>query len=465
MVSRALPREGSRPMQSLTKETTMLIRGVSPWPRCQRGIAALAIVAAVAVFAFAASAEAAAPSNDNFANAIPLGGASGSESGNNVEATAQVGEPSNHETELGQTSDLGNPSASVWYEWTAPASGLVGFDTEDPGTDYDSVLGVYTGSLGSLQEVEFNDDYGGSGRTSRVVFDATAGQTYKLGVGGFSNLSGAFTLTWGAAARPANDGFASATLIAGSSGTLAGSNFDASEEPGEPKNHAVAGDLGADSVWYSWTAPSSGRYAFTAPGTSWNNKEAFVPAIGAYTGDLSGLNEVGFGTRALGFEATAGTTYAIGLGGDNGNGVLNHVYWGDMGSYTLTWAADDVAPDTTITSASGAKQSVTYAFTGNDNRTSPAGLRFECKLDSGSFALCKSPKTFSPIAHGRHTVQVRAIDEAGNADPSPAVKEIRAKAGPKGLAAIARASKRRATAAKQGYAKSKKRQVKAGPRG
>jgi hypothetical protein len=419
----------------------MFIRGVTPWSRCQIGVATLAVLAVVALFAFAASAQAAAPSNDSFANAITLAGASGTESGTNVDATAQGGEPSNHELELGQTSDLGDPS--VWYEWTAPASGLVGFDTEDPGTDYDSALGVYTGSLGSLDEVEFNDDYGGSGRTSRVVFNATAGQTYKLGVGGYASLSGTFTLKWGPATRPANDDFAAATPIAGSSGTLADSNLDASEEPGDPKAHSVAGDLGADSVWYSWTAPSSGRYAFTAPGTSWNNKEAFVPAIGAYTGDLSGLNEVGFRTRALGFQATAGTTYAIGVGGDHGGSLLNHVYWGDMGSYTLTWASDDIAPETTISSSSGGKRSVTYAFTGSDNHTSPANLRFECKLDSGSFALCQSPKTFSAIAGGRHTVQVRAIDEAGNVDPSPAVTEIRAKGGAKGVAAIAKSTKAR----------------------
>jgi hypothetical protein len=169
--------------------------------------------------------------------------------------------------------------------------------------------------------------------------------------------------------------------------------------------------------------------------------------IGVYTGDLSGLNEVGFGTRSLGFDATAGTTYAIGVGGDAGGSVLNHVYWGDMGSYTLTWAEDGVAPETTITSWSGGKQSVTYAFTGSDNHTSPADLRFECKLDGGPFASCKSPKTFSPVAHGLHTVQVRAIDEAGNVDPSPAVKQIRAKGGPKTAAAIRRAAKRRASVA------------------
>jgi hypothetical protein len=426
----------------------MCIRAVSPWSRCQTRIATLAALAVVALFALAGSAQAAAPGNDDFANALTITGASGTQSGSTLEATTQSGEPNNHEAEVGQTNDLG--TASVWYEWTAPASGLVGFQTEDPGTDYDTTLGVYTGSLGSLNEVDYNDDYGSTTRQSRVVFNASAGQTYKLAVGGYSNLSGAFTLKWDAATRPANDAFASAVPIAGSSGTQAGSNFDASEEPGELKNHFPVSDLGADSVWYTWTAPTSGRYAFTAPGTPWNENpdEPFFAVVGGYTADLSGLNEVGFG-RALGFQATAGTTYAIAVGGDHGD-ALNHAYWGDMGSFTLTWVEDNVAPETTITSSSGGKHSITYAFTGSDNHSSFANLRFECKLDSGSFESCgKNPKTISPIAGGLHTVQVRAIDEAGNVDPSPAVKQIRAKGGAKAAAATAARAKKKGHSAKR----------------
>ena len=88
-------------------------------------------------------------------------------------------------------------------------------------------------------------------------------------------------------------------------------------------------------------------------------------------------------------------------------------------------------------------------FTGSDNHTSPAGLRFECKLDSGAFASCKSPKTISPIAGGLHTVQVRAIDEAGNVDPSPAVKQIRAKGGSKAVAATAARAKKKGHSTKR----------------
>jgi len=242
--------------------------------------------------------------------------------------------------------------------------------------------------------------------------------------------------------------FALATPIAGSTGTQAGSNFDATEQPGEPRNHLKGADLGADSVWYSWTAPTYGRYVFTAPGTSFDPFGTFIPAMGAYTGDLSGLNEVGFGTRAVALDAVAGTTYTIGVGGAGGEILLNRVYWGDMGSFTLTWTEDEIPPDTTITSASGGKHSLTYTFTGSDNHSPSGTLKFQCKLDASAFQSCLSAKTISPIAGGRHTVQVRAIDQAGNIDPTPAVKEIRVKGGSKGLAATRKATKRRVSAAR-----------------
>ena len=45
---------------------------------------------------------------------------------------------------------------------------------------------------------------------------------------------------------------------------------------------------------------------------------------------------------------------------------------------------------------------------------------FECKLDKKQWEPCASPKTVKRLDEGKHTFQVRAIDTAGNVDPSPA---------------------------------------------
>ncbi|MSO41493.1 MAG: hypothetical protein EXQ70_06315 [Solirubrobacterales bacterium] len=51
---------------------------------------------------------------------------------------------------------------------------------------------------------------------------------------------------------------------------------------------------------------------------------------------------------------------------------------------------------------------------------------FECRLDAAAFAPCTSPKGFK-VKIGRHSFQVRATDQAGNADASPASKSFTVK--------------------------------------
>ena len=133
------------------------------------------------------------PANDNFASAQVVSGCSGSVNGSNAGATRESGEP-NH------SPDNGGGNRSIWYQWTAPATGSVTFTTA--GSLFDTVMGVYTGtSVGSLSTVGKADDNSTNDKTSSVTFNATAGTTYRIAVDGYNNSGsggdfGPVTLNW-----------------------------------------------------------------------------------------------------------------------------------------------------------------------------------------------------------------------------------------------------------------------------
>ncbi len=81
---------------------------------------------------------------------------------------------------------------------------------------------------------------------------------------------------------------------------------------------------------------------------------------------------------------------------------------------------DTTAPDTSITSGpSGTVTSNAASFSVSSTET---GSTFECRLDSGAWSACLSPKAYSNLADGSHTVDVRATDLAGNTDATPATR-------------------------------------------
>jgi hypothetical protein len=63
----------------------------------------------------------------------------------------------------------------------------------------------------------------------------------------------------------------------------------------------------------------------------------------------------------------------------------------------------DTAPQSTTTSTSA-------SFTFSDKTS---GVAFLCRLDAASFATCTSPKSYSGLAVGQHTFEVKARDGAG----------------------------------------------------
>lgn len=70
-------------------------------------------------------------------------------------------------------------------------------------------------------------------------------------------------------------------------------------------------------------------------------------------------------------------------------------------------------------------------FKGSDDRTAADALSFECKLDKGKFEPCSSPLKLK-LDKGRHKLQVRAIDAAGNASKAAKAKiKVKAASRPK----------------------------------
>jgi hypothetical protein len=87
------------------------------------------------------------------------------------------------------TSCAGSPGTnSVWYSVTPTADTVIGVDTS--ASDYDTVVGVYTGACGGLNAVACNDDFANSpANQSRAIlaFQARAGTTYLIEVTGKGN--------------------------------------------------------------------------------------------------------------------------------------------------------------------------------------------------------------------------------------------------------------------------------------
>lgn len=270
----------------------------------RRLVVALAVAGCAAVVPAAYSAP---PANDGFAAATAIAGASGSVEGVNTEATKEPGEPAHGDDPGGH---------SVWYSWTSPLTGAVLMET--CGSSFDTLLGAYRGNaVTALTRLASNDDSCDEG--SRVIFQAVAGEEYRIAVDGFQGASGGFTLRWQASVPPPNDAFATAEQLSGASGRTTGTTIGATREAGEPAHHEEAA---ANSIWFSWTAPSSATAIFSTCGSS------FDTILAAYTGDavdrltVRAVNDdtsaCGDGTdnRSLvSFAAAAGTTYRLAVVG------------------------------------------------------------------------------------------------------------------------------------------------------
>ncbi|OQX03421.1 MAG: hypothetical protein BWK80_55685, partial [Desulfobacteraceae bacterium IS3] len=114
--------------------------------------------------------------------------------------------------ESGERNHAGNPGGkSLWWRGTAIEDGCFAFDTH--GSDFDTLLSVYTGSnVAALTKIAENDNDWNDG-TSGVTFYVEKGKTYYFVVDGNEGASGNILLNWRLAYPPTNDNFANATAL------------------------------------------------------------------------------------------------------------------------------------------------------------------------------------------------------------------------------------------------------------
>lgn len=122
------------------------------------------------------------PPNDFFADAAALGsGGTATIAGTNIDASTEQGEPTCCST-----------SATVWYRWTAPATGS--YRVETCGSDFKTYLKVLQGTsvsgLETLAESSGAAGCGAAGDRAATTFTAGASGTYYFQIGSAAELRG-----------------------------------------------------------------------------------------------------------------------------------------------------------------------------------------------------------------------------------------------------------------------------------
>lgn len=261
------------------------------------------------------------PTNDSFAGRHPITTLPAILTASTLNATADPGEPPHHY--------ISGPFKTLWWTWTAPASGVYTLSTD--GSSFDTILAVYVGnSVDALGEIRSIDD-AGFDWTSTVVFPASAGVSYHFVVDGYDGEAGNVQLSFFQNAPMVNDYFANRVPISGVNQTVSGHNVGSTVEFGEPSH---AGFPARSSVWWTWTPNFNGPVTISTGGS------IFDTILSVYTGStigtlLSVASNDDFDypftlTSEVSFFAVAGNPYHIAVSafatGQEGLGnILLHV--------------------------------------------------------------------------------------------------------------------------------------------
>jgi hypothetical protein len=214
---------------------------------------------------------------------------------------------------------------SVWFSFVPTLNGLAQITT--CGSDFDTVLQVYSGSCSSLSSVTCNDNNGPlcAGSQASVSFHANAGTRYWIQAGGSAGSSGNLVIK---ASSVGNDICAGALpLPPGASHFM---NTSTASSEGDPSQ--VCGWSVGKGVWFSFTAPGDGEATISTCGSTYDTVlQIYSGSCGFLTPiDCSNGSAECFGSEAsIEFDAFAGTPYLIfvaGVSGASGNLFISNSF-------------------------------------------------------------------------------------------------------------------------------------------
>jgi hypothetical protein len=249
------------------------------------------------------------PANDTVDKRIPLAGANVTVTGSNVGATTDFSDPTT------TTMPLGRAWGTVWWGWTAPATGPYWISTR--GSDFDTRLMVTSGMQpGQLTAIQISDDEDTTTSTSKVILEAVQDREYPIVVDGYGGHVGSIVLSIEpaqGAAPPSNDDFAHRQPLSGSLVSVRAATYNATFETGEPSNSGSIFVENGHTVWYSWRAPQSGKVTAHPYGS----RRGALMSLTIWEGDsLENLKWTTSGGRLPAeWQAVAGHTYQLQVNG------------------------------------------------------------------------------------------------------------------------------------------------------
>ncbi|HLJ47247.1 MAG TPA: lectin like domain-containing protein [Bryobacteraceae bacterium] len=198
--------------------------------------------------------------------------------------------------------------SSVWFRWVATYTGHLRVNTL--GSDYDTVVTGYSGLTGD--ELACNDDMDDSTTASEIQFHVTQGRPYYIEVTSWNGGPGGLLVlnAMAVSVPPDNDSIDNAFGIPGLPFTIQEDTVNATEDDYDPW-HTCTGDWDVRTVWFYYTATTTGRVRINTFGTDY---DTVLSIYDGDSGDEIACNDDASDDTyqsAVDLDVTAGKTYWI----------------------------------------------------------------------------------------------------------------------------------------------------------